>query len=118
MGEFILVLLHAATNAHLLHFRSKSNAEHMFLGKFYEKLPKLVDMLVEAAQGREGVIYDYPVQYYPPAETALEELTMLKDYVDEERQKPEILQDSEIQNLIDGISELIDTTIYKIKFLK
>lgn len=118
MGEFILTLLHAATNTHILHWQTKSFADHMALNEFYQALPELIDAVVEAAQGRTGKIIDYPVQYYAPAANGLEELEMLKDYVDEERHKEGIPQDSEIQNLIDSISEQIDSTLYKLRFLK
>lgn len=118
MGEFILTLLHAATNAHILHLQSKSFSEHMALGSFYEELPGLVDAVVEATQGRYDQIIEYPVSYYAPAKTGLEELEMLKDYIDQERHKQTIPQDSEIQNLIDEISALIDSTLYKLRFLK
>jgi hypothetical protein len=47
---------------------------------------------------------------------ALDELRALKDYVKDER--AELPQDSEIQNSIDAIADLIDSTIYKLKFLK
>lgn len=115
-GEFILTLLHAATNTHLLHLRSKSYAEHMALGAFYAALPDLVDVIAEAIQGIEEELIDYPVDYYPPAATALDELRSLKEFVAEERK--ELPQNSEIQNLIDSILELIDSTIYKLKFLR
>ena len=115
-GEFILTLFHAATNTHILHLRSKSYAEHVALGAFYQELPDLVDAVAEAIQGLTETLIDYPIDYYPPAETALEELRSLKEYVFEERS--ELPQDSEIQNLIDSISELINSTIYKLKFLK
>ena len=118
MGEFILTLLHAATNTHILHLQTKSFAEHMALNEFYQALPDLVDAVVEAAQGRTGKIIEYPVQYYAPAVNGLEELEMLKDYVDEERHKEGIPQDSEIQNLIDEIASQIDSTLYKLRFLK
>ena len=118
MGEFILTLLHAATNTHILHLRSKSFSEHMALGEFYQALPDLVDAVVEATQGRTGQLIDYPVQYYAPATTGLEELQQLKDYVDETRHTADIPQDSEIQNLIDEISDQIDSTLYKLTFLK
>lgn len=118
MGEFILTLLHAATNTHILHLQTKSFAEHMALNEFYQALPDLVDAVVEAAQGRTGKIIEYPVQYYAPAANGLEELEMLKDYVDEERHKEGIPQDSEIQNLIDEIASQIDSTLYKLRFLK
>jgi hypothetical protein len=118
MGEFILTLLHAATNTHILHLQTKSFAEHMALNEFYQALPDLVDAVVEATQGRYGQIIEYPVQYYAPAKNGLEELEMLKDYVDEERHKEGIPQDSEIQNLIDEIASQIDSTLYKLRFLK
>lgn len=118
MGEFILTLLHAVTNTHILHLKSKSFSEHMALGEFYQALPDLVDAVVEATQGRYGQLIDYPVQYYAPASTALEELQQLKDYVDETRRGEDIPQDTEIQNLIDEIASQIDSTLYKLTFLK
>ena len=118
MGEFILTLLHAATNTHILHWQTKSFADHMALNEFYQALPELIDAVVEATQGRTGQLIDYPVQYYAPASTGLEELEMLKDYVDEERHKEGIPQESEIQNLIDEIASQIDSTLYKLRFLK
>ena len=118
MGEFILTLLHAATNTHILHLRSRSFSEHSALGEFYQALPDLVDAVVEATQGRYGELIDYPVSYYPPNQTGLEELTDLKDYVDQTRRTADVPQDSEIQNAIDEIASLIDSTLYKLTFLK
>jgi hypothetical protein len=40
----------------------------------------------------------------------------LKDFVKEERAT--LPQDTEIQNAVDEIADLIDSTIYKLKFLK
>jgi hypothetical protein len=60
MGTFILTLLHAATNTHILHWQTKSFAEHMALGEFYEALPGLIDSLVEATQGATGEIIQFP----------------------------------------------------------
>ena len=115
MGEFLLTLLHAATNAHILHFRTKSYAQHMALGSFYEELPGLVDGLVEAIQGLTGELIEFPQDYYAPADTPLQELEDLKEYVKENRKT--LPDDSEIQNLVDEIADLINTTTYKLKFL-
>lgn len=114
-GEFILTLLHAVTNTHILHFRTKSFAQHMALGTFYEELPDLVDTLAEAIQGLTGELIEFPADYYAPADTALQELLDLKNYVKEERKN--LPQDSEIQNIVDEIADLINTTTYKLKFL-
>ena len=118
MGEFILTLLHAATNTHILHLRSKSFSEHMALGEFYQALPDLVDAVVEASQGLTGELIDYPVMYYAPEATGLAELEMLRDYIEDKRHTSGIPQESEIQNLIDEIASQIDSTLYKLRFLK
>lgn len=115
-GEFILTMFHAATNAHILHLRSKSYSEHMALGTFYEELPDLVDAVAEAIQGLNEELIEYTFDYYSPADTALEEMQSLKEYVSDKRK--ELPKESEISNLIDAIAELIDSTIYRLKFLK
>ena len=115
-GEFVLTLMHAATNAHILHLRSRSFAEHSALGEFYQALPDLADKLAEAIQGAEQQLLEFPADYFAPADTALDELLQLYDYVDQERKK--LSQRSEIQNIIDEISDLIDSTLYKLRFLK
>lgn len=115
-GDFILTLLHAATNAHLLHLQSKSYSEHMALGAFYAALPDLVDVVAESIQGLKEEIIQYDYDYYRPAPTALEELRSLKEYVSQKRE--DLPQNSEIQNSVDAIADLIDSTIYKLKFLK
>lgn len=115
-GEFILTLLHAATNTHILHLQSKSFSEHMALGTFYEELPELVDALVESIQGLTGEIIQYPEMYYHPADTGLQELEDLMVFV---KQGREVLpQDSEVQNEVDNIANLINSTLYKLRFLK
>jgi hypothetical protein len=114
-GEFLLTLMHSSTNTQILHRQSRSFAEHTALGEYYEAIIPLVDSLTEAIQGLEGEIIDYPVDYYGPASSGLEELVSLKEYVSEERK--ELPQETEIQNIVDEIAALIDKTIYKLKFL-
>lgn len=113
-SEFLLVLLHSATNTHLLHWQSKSYAEHQALGKFYEEIPDLVDQLAEAMMGEYDTTSEFPQMYMAPAATAKEELEGLSEYVDQARQT--MPQDSEIQNIIDEIDQLIDSTLYLLRF--
>jgi DNA-binding ferritin-like protein len=113
-AEFIQTLLHAATNTHILHWQTKSYAEHVALGKFYTELPELVDQLAEAIMGRYDITFTFKDSYYTPAATGKAELESLKEYVQEERK--EIPQDSEIQNLCDEIAQLIDSTLYMLRF--
>lgn len=115
-GEFLLTLMHSSTNTQILHRQTRSYSEHKALGEYYEAIIPLVDSLTETIQGLEGEIIDYPVDYYGPASSGLEELTSLKEYVSEERKG--LPDNSEVQNIVDEIAALIDSTLYKLKFLK
>ena len=72
-AEFLLTLLHASTNTHLLHWTTKSYAEHQALGKFYSELPELVDQLAEAMMGKFDTTPTFPENYYLPAKTGKED---------------------------------------------
>ena len=114
-AEFFMTLLHAATAGHILHFQTRSFASHMALDAFYSELPALVDSVVEAYQGRYGLVLDYPDGFSVPAGSPLEFVGALDDYVRSNRST--VASDSELQNLIDEIQQLIDSTLYKLRFL-
>jgi hypothetical protein len=84
------------------------------LGKFYEAMPDLVDGLVETYMGRNGIFgeVDKEQEVYMDKDP-LAYMKALRSYVDDTRK--DLPQDSEIQNLIDGITDLINTTIYKLE---
>lgn len=113
-AEFLLTLLHSSTNTHLLHWTTKSYAEHVALGKFYDEIIDLTDSLAEAMMGSYDMTPTFPEMYYAPAKTGKEELEALKDYVASARK--DLPQDSEIQNLTDSIAELIDSTLFLLRF--
>jgi len=117
-GELLITLLNSATIGHVLHLQSRSYSEHKALQGFYTAMPDLVDGVVEAWQGRHSELIEYPDQLcqYSEHKDSLEYLTFLKILLEDERY---VLGDeSEIQNLVDGIAELIDSTLYKLTFLK
>ena len=113
VGDLILTLLHSATNTHILHWQSKSYAEHKALGKFYEKLPDKIDDLVEAIQGRYDITIEFPATYHTPSDSGKRELQELSEYFEEQRKV--LPQDSEIQNIADEIQALIDSTLYLLR---
>jgi hypothetical protein len=114
-AEFFVTLLHAATSAHILHLQTTSYSQHMALNGFYSELPGAVDAVIEAYQGKYGLILDYPSGYEVPTVTPLEFLSSLGDYVIANRSS--VGPDSELQNLVDTLQEAIDSTIYKLRFL-
>jgi DNA-binding ferritin-like protein len=114
VGELVLTLLHSATNTHILHWQTKSYAQHKALGTFYEELPERVDSLVEAIQGKYDITLEFPATYHVPADTGKIELQDLSEYFQEKRQS--LPQDTEIQNIADEIQQLIDSTLYLLRF--
>ena len=114
-AEFFITLLHAATSGHVLHLQTRSYAQHKTLDEFYGELPGLVDGIIEAYQGKYGLVLDYPSGYVVPTGLPIDFVSSLGDFVTANRLN--IGDDSELQNLVDGVMELIDSTIYKLRFL-
>lgn len=109
-----MTLLNAATTAHILHLQTRSYAHHMALNDLYDGLPELVDAVIEQFQGKYGIVTGYPADAPKLPKDALGFVTELSSYVAVNR---DFCEDSEIQNEIDAIASLIDSTMYKLKFL-
>jgi len=115
--DMVMCMLHSVTNAHILHFSTTSYSAHKALQDFYENIGDLVDDFVEAFQGKYGLLTDYrPV--FALAEEPLSYMMYLKDELARCRNSGNFPQDTELQNIADEIAALIDSTIYKLRFLK
>jgi DNA-binding ferritin-like protein len=119
ISKFISTLLASRTQAHIFHWQAvgeDSNAKHLALGAYYEDIVGLVDELVESYQGRFGIItgYDGPSTFREDND-ALKYFKALNQYVEVIRAK--LPQDSYIQNQVDEIVALIQTTLYKLEYL-
>ena len=112
---FAATLLHSSTNTHFFHWSTNSYSQHKALGNFYEDIIEFVDDYVEAYMGCYEQIKTFPSVYHQPKEP-VKYLESLQAFVADARQ--DLPQDSELQNLIDEIADLINTTTYKLKFLK
>lgn len=115
--QFVMCLLHSVTNAHILHFQSLSYSQHMALGAYYDEVSDLVDGFVEAFQGKYGLLTKYQSDYQLPDNNPVTYLTYLKEEVATLRRASGFPQDSELQNEVDTISNLINSTLYKLRFL-
>jgi len=111
---FSLALLNSATCAHLQHWQTRNYATHKALAKYYNAMPDLVDRLVESYMGRYGLLGEFeeefeiekdPVRYFKA----------LQKYVDQNRKH--LPKDSELQNTIDEILDLINSLLYKLQNL-
>lgn len=115
---FVMHLLHSATNAHIQHWTTRSFAAHEALGFFYEKMPVLLDEFVESFQGKYGLLHDFVEDYKLPADNPIDYLQSLSDEVATLRREKRFPQDSELQNEVDNIANLINKTLYKLRYLK
>ena len=115
-AEFFAVILHSATIGHMLHLQTKSFAVHMALDTFYSEMPGLVDTLIECYQGCYGIVTDYPFEKgIRMPKDPVKFISGLQDYVVKNRAA--ISDESQHQNLIDEIAQLIDQTKYKLENL-
>jgi hypothetical protein len=115
--QFTMCLLHSVTNSHILHLTTRSYAKHKALEDYYTEIGDLVDGFVEAFQGKYGLLHDFTADYVLPGQP-IDYLTYLKDEVATLRRSEKFPQDSELQNTVDEIAQLIDSTLYKLRFLK
>lgn len=115
MALFAATLLHSATNTHFFHWSTDSYSKHKALASYYSGIQDLVDNLVEAYMGCYEQLKEFPSTYHQPKDP-VKYLNSLKNFVDDARK--DLPQESQIQNIIDEIAQLIDSTLYKLRFLK
>ncbi len=115
--NFVMCLLHSVTNAHILHLSTTSYSVHKALENFYTEIGDHVDDFVEAFQGKYGLLTNYKSEYSVPFDPIVY-MTYLKDEVATLRVDKGFPQDSELQNITDEVAQLIDSTLYKLRFLK
>ena len=116
--DFTMCLLNSVTTGHILHLQSRSYSQHMALGAYYDGIGDLVDAFVEAFQGKYGLLTKYPTSAgLMPNVEPTDYLTYLSDEVATLRRADGFPQDSELQNEVDNIANLINSTLYKLRFL-
>ena len=112
---FLATLLHSATNTHFFHWSTDSYAKHIALAEYYDGIVDLTDKFAEAYMGKYGKFTAFPSVYHQPKDP-IRYIESLQSFVGDARQ--DLPQDSELQNIIDEIADLINSTAYKLKFLK
>jgi hypothetical protein len=112
---FAATLLHSATNTHFFHWSTDSYAKHKALRSYYDGIVDLVDDYVEAYMGCYDQIKEFPSVYHQPKD-AVKYLQSLQTFIKEAR--TDLPQDEQLCNLVDAIADLVDSTTYKLRFLK
>lgn len=115
MKDIIGLLFYARTITHIEHLKTKSYAQHVALGSFYDEVIELADNLAEAYQGCEGIIEGIPIFHNPLSEPI--DVFLEKQVKMIEKLRVGVSEKSAIQNLIDTVIELYLSTIYKLRNL-
>jgi len=115
--KLVSCLFHSRTQVHVFHLQTKSYAEHIALQEYYDGIIAIVDALIESYQGKYGIITNYtnlPIKNYTDSLQVVSYFMQLGEVVDIMRQD---IQDSYLQNQIDNVTQLIESTKYKLRFL-
>lgn len=118
-ATFIGTLMQSRNQAHIYHLQAEgpgAYAAHIALQAYYEGIIPLIDALTEGFQGRYGILRGYKMA------TTIKEDNNPQMYFEGlskfvETIRTQIPQDSYIQNQVDTVVDLIESTKYKLKFL-
>ena len=117
IAPLISFLLHSRTQAHIFHWQTLSFAEHSALNTYYDGIVGIFDGLVETYQGKYGIIKgysNYNLLEYTDKNQMVIYFEALVNKVNSLRQG---IEDSYLQNQIDMVVELLESTLYKLKNL-
>jgi hypothetical protein len=117
INDHFVNLLVFQSQLKIMHWGTESYAQHKAYMKAYDSIDEGLDALVESYQGRFGIVRGFkqpmtiredndPIPYFEA----------LRKYV--EINKYNFTQTSYVQNQVDEIMSLIESTLYKLKNLK
>lgn len=117
VAQFISTLFASRTQAHIFHLQTTSFAQHKALNEYYDEIIGLVDGFIESYQGRYGILrgYSSPAVFKEDDQT-IKYFEALNKYVETTRER--LPQDSYLQNQVDEIVALVESTVYKLKYLR
>lgn len=116
--EMMSLLLHSRTQVHTLHLQTKSYAEHKALNDYYDGIVGLVDGLIESYQGKYSILKGYKTYDIENYKDASSTINYFKDLYQKVEELRDCCKETYIQNQIDEVCELINSTLYKLRFLK
>jgi len=117
--ELISRVFYARNVAHFEHWRAKgdgSYAKHKALGHFYDDIIDAIDSLVEAYQGAFSLIGNIPAPKMVDGDV-LKLLEADADWI-EENHESVCKGNRAVANLVDGVTEVYLSTVYKLRNLK
>lgn len=117
VGTFVSCLMFSRNQAHIFHLQSDSYAKHMALGSYYESISDLIDSLIETYQGTNPVIMDYKNDEKYTGYTKEGVTKYFEGLLKETVEAKSLFTDTDLLNIVDEITSLIKSTLYKLKRL-
>ncbi len=112
IAQLCVELVHSAHVAQIEHWKTKSYAQHMALGDYYEGIPTFADAIAEEYQGLYG-IQEYSESKIKSTKF-VEYLKQLYDYATNAQKSCDC---SNVINKVDEAKSLISSTLYKLNNL-
>ena len=113
--EMISMCFKTRNQAHLMHWKTKSYAEHVALGDFYDETIEILDKLVECYQGNFGIVGDIPLDELHH-DGCIKCLSDQVAWIAKNRSK--IAKNvASLENIVDELTGLYLKTLYKLENL-
>lgn len=119
--KMISKLLTSRNQVQIFHWqviKTGSYAAHKAYEDYYSGIVGIMDDLVESYQGKYGIIENYKcdgVSQFESVENTINYFEELSNSVENLRKD---VKDSYLDNQIDNVIQLIQSTLYKLRFLK
>lgn len=121
MAMLISDFLEAVTSVHKAHLKITgpgSYAAHTAMGAFYDEIGDLADTIAESYQGVTEMLLDIPATQQASCTSAAECVNFLNSLYQKVDAAQKACAYSEIINDLDNVKSLINSTKYKLIFLK
>lgn len=119
IAQLLGIMFLSRDMAHRAHWKTKSYAQHVALGSFYEDIIEKADAIAEAYQGRYFIIDDVPILTSDgEKDNIADALESHMDDIEKLRYMACDKSDTPLQNLIDSAIETYLSTLYKLRNLK
>ena len=112
--------MQSRNQTHIYHLQTTSYAKHVALQEYYEGIIDSIDSLVEAYQGKYGILKGYKMigtlSDLEAEEDIVEYFEKIVKYCDLKRKK--LPQEGFLTNVYDDVDTLLRSTLYKLKTLE
>jgi DNA-binding ferritin-like protein len=119
--KMISELLTSRNQVQIFHWqviKTGSYAAHKAYEDYYSGIVGIMDDLVESYQGKYGIIENYKCDGVSQFESIEKTITYFQELSNSVEKLRKDVKDSYLDNQIDNVIQLIQSTVYKLRFLK